>query len=313
MTFNLNEILKNKAINKWRLFWLLSVPISMIMIIGMLRTDTWGEPSVSAMIQLSVRLAVPLLYIAFSASSLQLLFPGAFSRWLLRNRKIIGLSFASAMAWQLFFILWLVTVYSDYYIGEVYVLRDAIEGVVGYLFLIAMTLTSFKFGRKHLKPKSWRLLHKSGIYFIWAYAFSVYWWALFYYPSPNAIDYVYYWAGFVAVGLRAAAWGKKRWMRAEKISPHGHQNLVFKFMARALIAFGIIAASFGSVWREPAQDILKGHAITYLPETYLPYWPFEPYLPLFIIAFGVYLTTKFRVQQQTGLEKKMGLTEFNEH
>ena len=120
MTFNLNEILKNKTINRWRLFWLISVPISVVMIIGMLRTDTWGGPSVSSMIQLSVRSAVPWLFLAFSASSLQLLFPGALSRWLLRNRKIMGLIFASAMAWQLFFILWLVTVYSP---GKKFVFR----------------------------------------------------------------------------------------------------------------------------------------------------------------------------------------------
>lgn len=60
------------------------------------------------MIQLSVRLSVPWLFIAFVASSLHVVFPSTFSRWLLRNRKIIGLCFAAAMAWQLLFILWLV-------------------------------------------------------------------------------------------------------------------------------------------------------------------------------------------------------------
>lgn len=37
-----------------------------------------------------------------------------------------------------------------------------------------------------------------------------------------------------------------------------------------------------------------GYAITYLPEKYLPYWPFEPFLPLFVIAPGVYLTVRVR-------------------
>ena len=45
------------------------------------------------------------------------------------------------------------TVHSDYYINEVYVLRDAIEGVVGYTGLLAMVITTFKFGRSRLKPK----------------------------------------------------------------------------------------------------------------------------------------------------------------
>ena len=294
MSNGLNEFLKHKALNEWRLFWLISTPISISMIVAMLQTDAWSGSAVSAMIQLSVRCAVPLLYLAFAASSLQQLFPAAFTRWLLRNRKIMGLSFAAAMAWQLFFILWLVTVYSDYYMEGVYVLRDVIEGVVGYSFLIAMTLTSFKFGRKHLQPKSWRLLHKSGIYAIWMYAYSVYWWELFYYPKPDPIDYVYYWAGFLAWGLRAAAWRKKRVMQAEKNAPAMQPQPAFKFMGYVVIACGIWAASFGSVWRASTTEILTGYAITYLPEKYLPYWPFEPFLPLFVIALGVYLTVRFR-------------------
>ena len=293
MTVQLNEILRHDLINKWKLLRLISVPVSIIMIVAMLRIDSWNGPAVSSMIQLSVRWAVPWLYLAFAASSLQVLFPGAFSRWLLRNRKFIGLCFAAAMAWQLFFILWMVTVYSDYYIGEVYVLRDAIEGVVGYSFLAAMTLTSFDFGRKLLQPKSWRLLHKSGIYFVWAYAFSVYWWAIFYYPNPGGIDYVYYWAGLLAWGLRAAAWFKLRWLQAEGSGSHIHQQPAFKVMGYAVIAFGIVAASFGSVWRESAEELLYGHAMTRLPEEFLPYWPFEPFLPLFVIAFGVCLTARF--------------------
>lgn len=291
MTFKLDEFLKKKAVNQWSLFWLISAPISIIMVIATLRTGSWSGPAVSSMIQLSVRLSVPWLYFAFAASSLQLLFPGPFSRWLLRNRKIMGLCFAAAMAWQLFFILWLVTFYSEYYVGEVYVLRDAIEGVIGYLFLAAMTLTSFRFARKRLKPKSWRLLHKSGIYFIWAYAFSVYWWAIFYYPNPGGIDYTYYWAGFAAWGLRAAAWRKK--------AQDTQQQMVFKIIGYAVVAFGVLAATFGSAWRESAENMLTGYAITHLPEKFLPYWPFEPFLPLFIIAGGIYLATKFRSGSQS--------------
>jgi len=218
MSTGLQELLKNNAINRWNLFWLISGPISIAMVIAMAGTDLTGGAGVSSMIQLSVRCAVPLLYLAFAASSMQILFPGAFSNWLLRNRKMIGLSFAAAMAWQLFFIVWMVTVFSDYYIDEVYVLRDAIEGVVGYLFLFAMTVTSFQFGRKHLQPRQWKLLHKIGIYYLWAYAFSVYWWALFYYPTQVWIDYVFYWSGFAGNSrkkmrrkatrrLRSCCWG----------------------------------------------------------------------------------------------------------
>ena len=210
MSSALDDFLKSKMLNRWGLFCLISVPVSLLVISTMMRVDLSTPQGVSSMIQLSVRCAVPWLFVAFSASAVQTLFPGPFGRWLLRNRSYIGLSFAAAMAWQLTFILWLTGIHTEYYINEVYVLSDVVEGVGGYTFLIAMTLTSFKFGRKWLTPKQWRLLHLVGIYWLWIYAWSVYWFALFYYQSPAVfIDYVYYWGGLLAWLLRVAAWAKK--------------------------------------------------------------------------------------------------------
>lgn len=211
MSTNSNEILKNKLINGWNLFWLVVTPISLAMLVAMTRVDLSAPEGVSSMIQLSVRSAVPWLFLAFAASSINLLFPGPFTRWLMRNRFIVGLIFAAAMGWQLAFILWLVGVHTEYYVNDVYVLSDAVEGVVGYTFLIAMVLTTFKFGRGRLTVKQWRLLHKSGIYWLWFYAWSVYWFNLFYYQSPAVLlDYIYYWGGFMAWGLRMIAWTKQR-------------------------------------------------------------------------------------------------------
>lgn len=65
----------------------------------------------------------------------------------------------------------------------------------------------------------------------------------------------------------------------------------------AIIAVGFIAVGFGSAWYGTAEKWLTGYAITRIPETYLPYWPFEPWLPLGIIALGTYLMTKARVQR----------------
>jgi len=291
LSVDVGEVLKNKAINGWRLFWLITGPISIAIIIGMLGVDLSSGEGVSSMIQLSVRCAVPWLYLAFAAPSIQVLFPGTLSRWLLRNRKIMGLCFAAAMAWQLLFILWLVTVYSDYYVDEVYVLRDVIEGVLGYLFLIAMTLTSFRFARKHLQPRQWKLLHKSGIYFLWAYAFSVYWWNLFYYPEPSWLDHVFYWSGFLACGLRIAAWRKKRRRLAEQGASQSRPYPALMILGLVLVMLGLAAAASDLIWRAPAEALLTGHAITRVPELYLPYYPPTPYLPLLFIALGAFFTT----------------------
>ena len=83
-------------------------------------------------------------------------------------------------------------------------------------------------------------------------------------------------------------------MQAERIARTARPLPAFRLIGYALIAFGIWAAGFGSVWRESVTGLLSGYAITYLPEKYLPYWPFEPFLPLFVIALGVYLTARFK-------------------
>ena len=289
MSNHLNQLFKRRALNSWRLFWLVTGPISVAMFIAMIIKNPSTGEDVSSLIQLSVRCAVPWLYIAFAASSIQALFPGPFSRWLLRNRKYLGLSFAAAMAWQGLFILWLVIGHTDYYVNEVYVLRDAIEGVVGYAFLLAMTVTSFPRGRKTLSRKQWRALHLSGIYFLWAYAFSVYWWALFYYANPVLLDYIFYWSGLAAWALRATAWSKKRKQAAAKDSP-GMRPRPLPWMAGVgLIGGGAVAVGIGSTWQGTAEAYLYGYAITKIPELYLPYWPFEPFLPLAVIMLGMVL------------------------
>ncbi len=294
MSLELKQILKNKTINEWSLFRLIAGTVSIVVIIAIMRTDLSGGEGVSSMIQLAVRCAIPLLYVAFAAGAIRILFPGAFGLWLLRNRKYIGLSFAAAMAWQLLFIVWLTSVHNDYYLREVYVLRDVFEGVIGYAFLLAMTLTSFKFGRKHLSPKQWKRLHKIGIYSLWIYSFSVYWWALYYYPDPLFIDYVYYWGGFLAWFLRCAAWRKKRRQQEQKKDPRSSTSPVFRLTGNVIVVIGLVAVGTGLVWAKPTIDLLTGYAITRLPELYLPYWPFEPYLPIFLIALGALLTTKSR-------------------
>jgi hypothetical protein len=286
-------LLKTSAINAWKLFWLVTAPVSVGMVIGMATANLSTGAGVSAMVQLSVRCAVPLLFLVFAASSIQVLFPSPFSRWLLRNRKYLGLAFAAAMAWQALFILWLVTGYTEYYVDEVYVLRDVIEGVVGYAFLLAMTVTSFPRTRKYLKPRQWRLLHLSGIYFLWAYAFGTYWWALYYYSDPVLPDYVFYWSGFAAWALRATAWGKKRVIAAASAGAAMSGQQALRLAGVAVIAIGLGVVAFGTGWRRIAAEALYGYAFTTFPEKYLPFWPFEPFLPLAVILGGVYLITHY--------------------
>ncbi len=202
--------MRHKAVNGWTLFSIVVVPMCLAALLAMTAVDLSSSLGVSSMIQFSVRLAVPWLFIAFCASSLVAIFPGEFSRWVLRNRRMFGLCFATGMAWQLFFIVWLVVGHFDYYMEEAYDYLSLLEQVPGYVLLIAMTITSFGFGRSKLSPKQWKILHTGGIYFIWFVVWTTYWFELFYYDDIQFIDYLYYWAGFTAWALRMAAWTSKR-------------------------------------------------------------------------------------------------------
>jgi len=202
--------LKNEAVNGWRLFSLISIPISLVIGTAMTRVDLANVEDISSLLQLSVRCSVPWLYLAFASSSLVILFPGAITRWLMRNRRSVGLCFSAGMAWQLFFILWMVIGHWRYYVDEVYLGTDIAVQLPGYLFLISMTITSFMPVRREMKPYHWRRLHKVAIYFLWGIVWSTYWYELYYYDAIEPIDYVYYWTGFIAWGLRVVAWSKQR-------------------------------------------------------------------------------------------------------
>ena len=170
--------------------------------------------------------------------------------WLMRNRKYIGLCFAVAMAWQGLFIFIMSYFFHNYYFEEVYLFRDELEGSIGYIFLPAMVVTSFHFGRKHLSAKQWKLLHKSGIYFLWAYPFSTYWWSLSYYQNPVPLDYVYYWCGFLAFAVRIAAWGKQRRQVMDRNAAEGSTPLVLKALGSAIIVLGLVWSAYGLYWQE---------------------------------------------------------------
>ncbi|MCH9693572.1 MAG: hypothetical protein K0U72_03605 [Gammaproteobacteria bacterium] len=294
MGIDLKAALKNKALNGYRLFFLVSIPMSIVMLVAASGVDLSTGPGVSAMIGFSVRFAVPIVFLVVAISSLQKLFPGPIPAWLLRNRKYIGLCFAVAMAWQGLFISMMSLFFRDYYFADIYLLRDELEGSVGYIFLTGMVVTSFDFARRRLSAKQWKLLHKTGLYFLFAYPFSVYWWNLSYYPNPEPIDYVFYWSGFVAFTLRIAAWGKQRLHAAHMRSPESRTPFALKALGTALVMIGIVAAANGRNWQDPVTNFLTSPQWSADLVLWLPYWPLEPYLPLFIIALGTMLLTKVK-------------------
>ena len=291
MSLDLKALLAHKAINKWRLFWLIAIPMFITIVVTMMGADMSTASGVSSMIGFSVRLAVPFIFLVVAASSVQILFPGSFSKWWLRNRKYIGMCFAVAMSWQGLFIFIMSYFFRDYYFENVYLFRDELEGSIGYIFLPAMVVTSFHFGRKHLSSKQWKLLHKSGIYFLWAYPFSTYWWSLSYYQNPVPLDYVYYWCGFLAFAVRIAAWGKQRRQAMDRNAAESSTPLALRALGSAIIVLGLVWSAYGLYWQERVTGFLTTPEWSADLVLWLPFWPFEPFLSLFIIGLGTILVT----------------------
>ncbi|MEM1403680.1 MAG: hypothetical protein AAGG55_10150 [Pseudomonadota bacterium] len=271
--------------NGWPLFWLLSLPMTAFLIAEMLQHDLSSPQSVSEMIGYSVRWGVPFIFFVTAASAMPVLFPNEFTRWWVRSRRYVGLVFAVAMAWQGAFIFIMSNLHTGYYYEEVYYLRDELEGSSGYIFLAAMVFTSFRFGRRLISATQWKVLHRCGVYFLWAYPFSVYWWNLYYYGNPDTIDYVFYWAGFLAFAVRIAAWGKRRYDSDLEIA------LPSAIGGWGFVGLGAVASATGLRWQDQTTNFLTGPAWSGNLEIWLPFWPLEPFLPLFALGVGAWLLT----------------------
>ena len=286
-------------VNGWRLFAGISAAITAFMLLRLRSADFSSPQDISAMIQYSVRWAVPFIYMVIATSALFKLSPNKLTLWLLKNRRYLGLCFAVAMAWQAAFIFIVSFSHSAHYYGEIYLLRDELEGSSGYLFLAAMTLTSFGAVRRLVTPEQWRFVHLSGVVFLWAYPFSVYWWNVFYYQTQNWFDWLFYLLGFTAFALRILAWGKERGERA--------RAGVRFYLAASVVLLALFLASSGHVWQPALSAALLMPGWSAELELWLPFWPFEPFVPLLVFALGVALASgrsaASQPHQQTALKR----------
>jgi sulfoxide reductase heme-binding subunit YedZ len=118
----------------------------------------------------TARLSGSLFLLAFSASSLWQLWPSPPTRWLLSNRRYLGVSFGVAHAWHLSAVI-------------AFVRRPEFEpepfglafGLLTVVFIAAMVATSFDTTAAWLGARRWKLLHTTGGWLIWVVFF--YTWA----------------------------------------------------------------------------------------------------------------------------------------
>ena len=117
---------------------------------------------IHAALRVTGRISLLLFLTAYVASSLRVAWPSPASRWLLENRRWVGLSFALSHTIHLAFIALLFSA-----TNEQRDLVTVIVGGMGYVFLYAMAATSNDRAVAWLGAKRWKRLHSIGLHYLW--------------------------------------------------------------------------------------------------------------------------------------------------
>lgn len=83
------------ALQGWRITNLVTCLVVSVLVISF-GLAGWNAPAITNAIDATGRSSLILFVIAFTASSVESLWPSSLSRWSMRNRSWIGLSFASS-------------------------------------------------------------------------------------------------------------------------------------------------------------------------------------------------------------------------
>jgi DMSO/TMAO reductase YedYZ heme-binding membrane subunit len=150
-----------KGFSGWRIFWVATLAVASIQLAVLAATGT-GEEGVRAAIRASARTSLFLFGAAFVASSWHRLGRGVVSRWVLANRRYVGVSFAASHAIHLAAIGWLGARF-DVTFAPVTI---AVGGL-GYVLIAAMTATSFDRTARRLGARGWKRLHGFGSRYVW--------------------------------------------------------------------------------------------------------------------------------------------------
>ncbi|UKK84052.1 ferric reductase-like transmembrane domain-containing protein [Sphingopyxis sp. BSN-002] len=124
-----------------------------------------GIDGTRMLIRATARSSLLIFLAAFAASSLARLWPAPTTRWMIRNRRWLGLGFAFSHLVHLIAILWLFGVYG----GETPPppMRTIIGGGIAYVFIALLAATSWNGAVRALGARNWQRLHKAGVWYIW--------------------------------------------------------------------------------------------------------------------------------------------------
>jgi len=148
------------SLQKWQIVKSSTTIIAIVFCLILL-VNGINEDSFRIAIRFTARSSCVLFLLAFLASSLRRLKPTSISRWLVANRRYLGLSMAISHGFHA------IAIAGVAILTEENMVRDNHGANLGYLFIILMTITSFPRPAAILGRRGWRILHTVGMYYLW--------------------------------------------------------------------------------------------------------------------------------------------------
>jgi DMSO/TMAO reductase YedYZ heme-binding membrane subunit len=157
-------IISRKLTNGWPL--LASTAAALVLMSAGILLYRPNIHGLHAVLRATARTSLVFFLTAFTASALWKLWPGAWSRWQLSNRRYLGLTFATSHTIHLMAIVSIALAEPRQFREDNDTFSLAI-GALAYAFIIAMAATSFDRSANWLGARSWKILHTVGAYYIW--------------------------------------------------------------------------------------------------------------------------------------------------
>jgi methionine sulfoxide reductase heme-binding subunit len=122
--------------------------------------------AIRLIVRITARTSLLLFALAFTASAMVRLWPGTLTRWQRANRRQLGVSFAVSHIVHAAALIALASLDHQLFMSLTNPVSLATGGLA-YVFILAMAATSFDPTARMIGPRAWRILHMSGLWYIW--------------------------------------------------------------------------------------------------------------------------------------------------
>ena len=153
-------MIKLASLQRWQLVKWSTISIAVVFGLILLANGI-NEASFRIAIRFTARSSCVLFLLAFTASSWRRVRSTPFSNWLVKNRRYLGLSMAISHGFHALAIVGVAILTAENMV------RDNHDANLGYLFIILMAITSFERPASLLGRRGWKILHTTGMYYLW--------------------------------------------------------------------------------------------------------------------------------------------------